>query len=90
MIEAGKKNAVFSNHLLHHSFLPPLIQQTPKGDRGLQITAPSQSMSGLFLRQDRTKGLEFSNTAAHVHLPTQTGASKYSSLPRHKHRSLEK
>lgn len=89
MIEAGKKNAVFSNHLLHHSFLPPLIQQVPKRDGGRQIAGPSQVMPGMFLRQDKSKGLVLSNTGVPVHLPTQTGADKYSSLPRHKRRSLE-
>jgi len=90
VIEAGKKNAVFSNHLLHHSFLPLLIQQALKRDCGPQITGPSQVMPGMFLRQGKSKGLELSNTAVHVHLPTQTGANKYSSPPRHECRSLKK
>lgn len=89
MIEAGKKNAVFSNHLLHHPFLPPLIEQVLKRDGGLQIAGPSKVMPGMFLKQDKSKELVLSNTAVLVHLPTQTGANKYSSLPRHKHRSLE-
>lgn len=47
-------------------------------------------MPGLFLRQNKSKGLELSNTAVHVYLPTQTEANKYLALPRHECRSLKK